>query len=281
MVQQPRVRPPARAGRVEPGRPGGARAADAVARPGDRGRHSPPGGRRRRRRRAPVRRLLRKPLRPAAIQGEPVLANAGLGTRGIALAIDALLAQLIFLTIGATVGLIGSLVGGPDSDWLVGIAAGVGLGARRRRLLRRVLDGRRPDARDAADAAAAARRVRLAAWLLARARPARRPGCRDRDRLPRLRAGAVRRPPPRAAGLARRHHRVLRRARAARRRRVSGARPARRQLVGAASAGKAGSTTGGSGAAVGTNWAGVALGCASPSTRGTSATRRSRRCCPP
>jgi uncharacterized RDD family membrane protein YckC len=72
------------------------------------------------------RRLARKPLRPAAIEGAPVLANAGLGTRGIALAIDALLAQLIFLTIGATVGLIGALVGGPDSDWLVGVAAAVG-----------------------------------------------------------------------------------------------------------------------------------------------------------
>ena len=69
--------------------------------------------------RAP-RRWFRKPSRADAP------AQAGIGTRGIALAIDALIAQLIFLTIAATFGLIGSLVGGPDSDSLVGALAGVG-----------------------------------------------------------------------------------------------------------------------------------------------------------
>jgi len=69
--------------------------------------------------RAP-RRWLRKPGRPETP------AQAGIGTRGIALAIDALLAQLVFLTIAATFGLIGSLVGGPDSDTLLGALAGAG-----------------------------------------------------------------------------------------------------------------------------------------------------------
>jgi uncharacterized RDD family membrane protein YckC len=53
-------------------------------------------------------------------------AEAGVGTRGIALAIDALLAQLVFLTIAATFGLIGSLAGGPRSHTLLGAHAGAG-----------------------------------------------------------------------------------------------------------------------------------------------------------
>ena len=69
--------------------------------------------------RAP-RRWLRRPARDVAP------AEAGIGTRGIALAIDALTAQLIFLTIAATVGLIGSLAGGPDSASLLGALAGAG-----------------------------------------------------------------------------------------------------------------------------------------------------------
>jgi uncharacterized RDD family membrane protein YckC len=65
-------------------------------------------------------RLVRRRARP-----QPV-AQAGIATRGIALAVDALIAQLVFLTLAATVGLIGSLAGGPDSDWVVGIAAAAG-----------------------------------------------------------------------------------------------------------------------------------------------------------
>jgi uncharacterized RDD family membrane protein YckC len=76
--------------------------------------------------RAP-RRWLRKPPRPHGTAGEPhPVAQAGIATRGIGLAIDALLAQLVFLTIAATLGLIGSLVGGPDSNSLIGAIAAAG-----------------------------------------------------------------------------------------------------------------------------------------------------------
>jgi uncharacterized RDD family membrane protein YckC len=76
--------------------------------------------------RAP-RRWLRRPARPpAAPDGAPPVAQAGIATRGIALATDALIVQLVFLVCAGTVSLIGSLVGGTDSGWLVGIAAGAG-----------------------------------------------------------------------------------------------------------------------------------------------------------
>jgi uncharacterized RDD family membrane protein YckC len=51
---------------------------------------------------------------------------AGIATRGIALAIDAALANLIVLVIGALVALIGSLVGIAKPDWLVAFLAGAG-----------------------------------------------------------------------------------------------------------------------------------------------------------
>src|SRR5262249_44555934 len=53
-------------------------------------------------------------------------AQAGVGTRGIALAIDALLAQLIFLVIAGTFALVDSIVSGPGSGWLIGALAGAG-----------------------------------------------------------------------------------------------------------------------------------------------------------
>jgi uncharacterized RDD family membrane protein YckC len=75
--------------------------------------------------RAP-RRWLRRPGRPPAVSGEvPAVPQAGVATRGIALAIDALIAQLVFLVAAATVGLIASLVGDADGTAL-GIAAGAG-----------------------------------------------------------------------------------------------------------------------------------------------------------
>ena len=70
-------------------------------------------------------------------------AQAGIGTRGIALAIDALIAQLIFLTIAATFGLIDSLVGGPDSNSVLGALAGAGWADRRGHVLPR-RSGRAP-----------------------------------------------------------------------------------------------------------------------------------------
>lgn len=49
---------------------------------------------------------------------------AGLATRGVALVVDALLAQLIFLIGGALIGLVASLFGRLRPEWLVGALAG-------------------------------------------------------------------------------------------------------------------------------------------------------------
>jgi uncharacterized RDD family membrane protein YckC len=54
------------------------------------------------------------------------LSYAGIATRGIALAIDAALANLIVLVIGALIALIGSLVGAVRPPWLVAFLAGTG-----------------------------------------------------------------------------------------------------------------------------------------------------------
>ena len=78
-------------------------------------------------------------------------AQAGIGTRGIALAIDALIAQLIFLTIAATFGLIGSLVGGPDSNSVLGALAGAGWAIVVGAYFLDFWSGAGPDAGDAAD----------------------------------------------------------------------------------------------------------------------------------
>jgi uncharacterized RDD family membrane protein YckC len=51
---------------------------------------------------------------------------AGLGTRAVALAVDAVLVQVIFLVGGALVQLVASLFGGLSSGWLVGLLAGSG-----------------------------------------------------------------------------------------------------------------------------------------------------------
>jgi uncharacterized RDD family membrane protein YckC len=56
----------------------------------------------------------------------PRVSYAGLATRGIALAFDAALANLIVLVIGALLALIGSLVGTIQPDWLVAFLAGAG-----------------------------------------------------------------------------------------------------------------------------------------------------------
>ena len=52
---------------------------------------------------------------------------AGIGSRAVALAIDAFVAVLIFTSGSAIVGLIGSLVGGIRPHWLVGTLLGIGL----------------------------------------------------------------------------------------------------------------------------------------------------------
>ena len=50
----------------------------------------------------------------------------GFATRGIALAIDVLLAHLVFLFIGAMIGLIAGMIGTLRPEWLVGTLAGIG-----------------------------------------------------------------------------------------------------------------------------------------------------------
>jgi uncharacterized RDD family membrane protein YckC len=54
------------------------------------------------------------------------LITAGIATRGIALAIDAAVANLIALVLAALVGLVGSLVGDLHPKWLVALFAAVG-----------------------------------------------------------------------------------------------------------------------------------------------------------
>jgi uncharacterized RDD family membrane protein YckC len=51
---------------------------------------------------------------------------AGIATRGVALALDAAIVNLVVLVSAALLGLIGSLVGGVETDWLVPALLGVG-----------------------------------------------------------------------------------------------------------------------------------------------------------
>ena len=55
-----------------------------------------------------------------------LLAPAGIATRGTALAMDAAFANLIFLVLGALIGLVTSLVGDLRPQWLVALLAAVG-----------------------------------------------------------------------------------------------------------------------------------------------------------
>lgn len=54
------------------------------------------------------------------------MSYAGIATRGIALALDAALANLIVLVVGALLALIGSMVGTVRPPWLVAFLAGAG-----------------------------------------------------------------------------------------------------------------------------------------------------------
>ena len=58
--------------------------------------------------------------------GEAPGAYAGVATRGLALAIDALVAELVFLIAAATVGLIASLTVGVERSWFYAVLAGAG-----------------------------------------------------------------------------------------------------------------------------------------------------------
>lgn len=70
-------------------------------------------------------RLPRRLFRKQVWTGDP--GYAGLGSRGIALAIDALLANVIFVTTAALVNLVASLFGGLRPHWLAATIGGVGL----------------------------------------------------------------------------------------------------------------------------------------------------------
>ena len=64
----------------------------------------------------------------------------GIVTRAIALATDALLTIVLFMSVVGIAALIGSLVGGLRPEWLVGVLLGSGWIARGRRLLRSLLE---------------------------------------------------------------------------------------------------------------------------------------------
>ena len=94
-----------------------------------------------------------RPPRPhAAPSGEPPVAYGGIATRGFALAVDAALATVIFLTGTAALGLVVSLVWTPRPASAVATFIGRRSGARGNRVLRRVLVDGRANTRDAADA---------------------------------------------------------------------------------------------------------------------------------
>ncbi len=61
-----------------------------------------------------------------ATAAPPRLSPAGIATRGIALGIDAVLANLIVLVLAALIGLVGSLVGDFRPKWLVALLAAAG-----------------------------------------------------------------------------------------------------------------------------------------------------------
>jgi uncharacterized RDD family membrane protein YckC len=63
---------------------------------------------------------------PPADLIQPPAVYAGVATRGIALGFDAAVANLIVLIFAALLGLIGSLVGDLDPNWLVALLATVG-----------------------------------------------------------------------------------------------------------------------------------------------------------
>jgi uncharacterized RDD family membrane protein YckC len=71
----------------------------------------------------PVRRWLRRPARQfSGLEGS----YAGIATRGPALVLDTLLAQLVYLVVASTVGLVLSLTVGVEQGWTYGILAAAG-----------------------------------------------------------------------------------------------------------------------------------------------------------
>ncbi len=75
----------------------------------------------------PPRRFFRRPPRPPAQSAAepPPVPYAGFATRGLALALDALIVNLLFVVGAALVTLVASLFGELTSSWLVGTFAGI------------------------------------------------------------------------------------------------------------------------------------------------------------
>jgi uncharacterized RDD family membrane protein YckC len=71
----------------------------------------------------PLRRWSRKPARPlGGLEG----AYAGVASRGLALVLDVLIAELVYLIAAATVGLVASLTVGVERSWVYGALAAAG-----------------------------------------------------------------------------------------------------------------------------------------------------------
>ena len=125
------------------------------------------------------------------------LAPAGIATRGTALAVDAAIANLICLVLGALIGLVTSLVGDLRPQWLVALlaAAGWALIVGGYFTLFWSTTGQTPGMR--------LMRLRVVTYaggrvhFVPRAHPARWPGAGDHPAVRGVRARPVRRPPPR------------------------------------------------------------------------------------
>ena len=142
---------------------------------------------------------------------KPAAPYAGVATRGAALLLDALLAGIVFLICAAGVALIGSLAGGFHHGWVLDTIAAAGWALVQIVYFVGYWSTIGPDTGHASDGRAGLRPSRPAARLPAVVRAARRALARDRDRVPRLRTGALRPATPRPAGLPRRDRGRVRR----------------------------------------------------------------------
>ena len=112
----------------------------------------------------PPRGSMTGPSTPCAVPRDPSASiYGGIATRAIALATDAALAIVLFMSVVGIASLVASLVGGLRPQWLVGVLARLGLAAGRRRVLRPLLERGGADTGNAAAAVARPRPRRQAA----------------------------------------------------------------------------------------------------------------------
>ena len=133
----------------------------------------------------------------------------GLASRAVGLVVDAALAQLTFLVIAASVGLVLSLAGSLSPGWVDGAIAAGGWGVVVAVYFVSfwTATGQTPGC---ASCACASSGRTVASSRVALAGSPRRARARDRSALRRFPAGARRPPPPSASGLPRRHGRARR-----------------------------------------------------------------------